>query len=779
MSQTRDVKQRKYFRRIYQWMMLSSLLPLTIFALIAYYNVEQTVLANEYKANKQILLQIKDNIDYMNDMLLHSVMSFYYNADIHTIMYNTDSDLADTLDAMNKIKSSIANTNPFIQSIYVYNPNTGIFYTTLQDLFFRDKHLDVLTESGDFPALKPIPRTIEYSLGGDRTREENVITYFMYDFKDADNRMKGGLVVNASTEWLLSNIRNLNRSDKNAQDKIMILDDHGEIVGNNPEDAAFNADLRAAYRADVQDGAAFFTQTIRGTKYVVTYTSVTKMNWTLVKAQRYDEVLKKTGTLKITYLLITGVFLLLAFVGSFTISRRLYRPIGHLVKQVVSANQELDPREAKDEISYLNEAYRHSLDQLAHYRTRGNSDREIRKTYVLRRLLIDSASVSAEELGRLAEENGLALRADEPFVVCIVKLDDMAGFEQSYSPADKRLIRFGIMNIASEIVGSAYPNEAVEMKNDYIAVLLNVGRTDQAGYGRLTELWQEAQEYIGRYFHVSISVAMSAAAEDCRLLSELHYAALDDSLYRLVRGRGCILHPPMLEANRHNTQLGYSALLEKRLLEAAKAGSIPDVESSLDRIFAEIATLSYHNVLLSVMQLINVLSGAFEEMSRSKVEPVIVNFNLIAQRLFELETLDEVRTEMTRICREAMTQTGKLENEKQSILVEAVKELIHADYRNANLNAAYIADRLHLSAKHVAKVFAGQTGVSLSDYINDVRLAKAADWLENANLSIKEMLQRIGIENESYFYKLFKKKYGITPKEYALHHAVRKIHDKT
>ena len=48
--------------------------------------------------------------------------------------------------------------------------------------------------------------------------------------------------------------------------------------------------------------------------------------------------------------------------------------------------------------------------------------------------------------------------------------------------------------------------------------------------------------------------------------------------------------------------------------------------------------------------------------------------------------------------------------------------------------------------------------MSVADYINEVRLAKAVDWLENSGLNIKDILVKIGIENESYFYKLFKKK---------------------
>ena len=787
MSQNRKVKQRAYYRRIYLWITLSSLLPLTIFAIIAYYNVQQAVLFNEYQANKKILLQIKFNIDYMNETILNSVLSLYYSTDVNTIMYNRDADLATTLDAMNKIKGTTMNTNPFIHSIYIYNNNTKIFYTTLENMYFQDKNLNRLLQQKEMPTLKPIPRKIEYNLVGNNNREENVITYFMYDFKDADNRMTGGLIVNGSTEWLLKNINSINMVDRKKHDKIMILDDKGEVVGNHPDDEAFNRELREAYQlaldtknepTNLTDRTVFFTEKVAGSKYLITYSPVEKMNWTLVKAQLYDEVFQKIDTLKITFLLITLVFLLLAVLGSLTISRRIYRPIGYLVQQVISTNQELDPRRSKDEISYLNEAYKYSTDQLLQYKTRSNSEREIRKTYFLRKLLIDSTSVSMAEFQKMFQDKELTITPDKPMMICIVKIDNLREFEQKNSSFDKGLLKFGIMNISSEILSSEHQNEAVEMKHDYIVLLLNIVKQNNVNYGQLTHLWKQAQEYIGRYYHITISVTMSDKLDDYKLLSEGHNQALDHSMYRLVYGKVCILNPLMLQSNQQNTQLGYSAMLEKRLLESLKSGSISTFEEILVRIFGEIASFSYNNILLSVMQLINTLSSTFNEINRSKIEPVHVNFNLVAQRLFELETLQELFEEILQICREAMTKTGKLENEKQSILIEAVKELVHADYKNIDLCLSFIAERLNLSAKHVSKVFGGQMNMSVSDYISEVRLVKAAEWLQSSNLSIKEILFKIGIENESYFYKLFKKKYGITPKEFALNRAVQQIQNK-
>jgi YesN/AraC family two-component response regulator len=49
-----------------------------------------------------------------------------------------------------------------------------------------------------------------------------------------------------------------------------------------------------------------------------------------------------------------------------------------------------------------------------------------------------------------------------------------------------------------------------------------------------------------------------------------------------------------------------------------------------------------------------------------------------------------------------------------------------------------------------------------------VRIKKAVEWIEKTKLSISSIIEKVGFDNLSYFYKLFKKKYGVTPKEYQI-----------
>ena len=54
---------------------------------------------------------------------------------------------------------------------------------------------------------------------------------------------------------------------------------------------------------------------------------------------------------------------------------------------------------------------------------------------------------------------------------------------------------------------------------------------------------------------------------------------------------------------------------------------------------------------------------------------------------------------------------------------------------------------------------------SFTKYLNDYRLIQAKKLLSESDLSILEVAGRCGFNNISYFNRLFKKKYSLTPRE--------------
>ena len=83
-----------------------------------------------------------------------------------------------------------------------------------------------------------------------------------------------------------------------------------------------------------------------------------------------------------------------------------------------------------------------------------------------------------------------------------------------------------------------------------------------------------------------------------------------------------------------------------------------------------------------------------------------------------------------------------------------------------------IAAAVNLSASHFCYMFKKKTGFSPIEYFNHLKIQKACQYLLFTELRIKEIGDKIGIDDPYYFSRVFTKVMGMSPKEYK-----RKRHD--
>lgn len=81
------------------------------------------------------------------------------------------------------------------------------------------------------------------------------------------------------------------------------------------------------------------------------------------------------------------------------------------------------------------------------------------------------------------------------------------------------------------------------------------------------------------------------------------------------------------------------------------------------------------------------------------------------------------------------------------------------------LSCSDCARLFNMSQSNIARLFKKYLNVSFTEYYNEVRIQKAKELLERG-MPIKEAASSTGYNNLNYFYRIFKKKYGMPPKEY-------------
>jgi len=114
------------------------------------------------------------------------------------------------------------------------------------------------------------------------------------------------------------------------------------------------------------------------------------------------------------------------------------------------------------------------------------------------------------------------------------------------------------------------------------------------------------------------------------------------------------------------------------------------------------------------------------------------------------------------LCMTLLEETGYSEMTEELSSFEELLIYIH-DNLSRNLSVDEMAVLMHLSRSHFTRLFTGKTGVSPRKYLEELRMKTAISLLQNETLQIKEAAGRLGIRDENYFCRIFKKYYGFSP----------------
>ncbi|CAM3615962.1 HTH-type transcriptional activator RhaS [Vibrio aerogenes CECT 7868] len=87
------------------------------------------------------------------------------------------------------------------------------------------------------------------------------------------------------------------------------------------------------------------------------------------------------------------------------------------------------------------------------------------------------------------------------------------------------------------------------------------------------------------------------------------------------------------------------------------------------------------------------------------------------------------------------------------------------------MTISHIAEEVHMSLSGFSQKFKLITDQSPKDYLTRLRLKKSKQHLRN--LSVTDTAYEVGFENISHYIRLFRKEYGVTPKQYQLGKSVR------
>lgn len=112
-----------------------------------------------------------------------------------------------------------------------------------------------------------------------------------------------------------------------------------------------------------------------------------------------------------------------------------------------------------------------------------------------------------------------------------------------------------------------------------------------------------------------------------------------------------------------------------------------------------------------------------------------------------------------------------------SIILNAI-EYINSNYRNQKVLDGF-CKQYHFTPQYISRRFKQDTGVTVRDYLQKVRMEKCCEFLAGSDMPISEIAQVVGYSDMKFFNGLFKRMLNMSPREYRkISSRIEKFHKK-
>lgn len=758
MKDKRNFRVRKsgeYFNAISKviiiTMMVSVLLGSVLMFVVSKYSVSQ----ENDKRIGAMLEQIETDADKTDSLITDFAENLQSDYLIYNLMHSFRISTEEYYRSVETVKSDTLYSHGFFKEVYLYNATNGKLYSTSGYLTMSEAGLhEILASSEKIKNGVPIFRR---SMIG--SEKGNVVcTFFFSTEKIGINDKNSFLAVDVSIDEFVKNIA----SEFSAQDCDVIIADNNYNIQWQSENSISVSDaerFQKALKAYYKDGKSSLKY--EGEKYALTAIPYDKYEWNIVCLNEESGLYSSIHLMTALWI---GVTLLLAFIGFYSarkVSKYIYRPIEETLVQLENVSV------SEDGMNKQYGEFQVILDSITNF---GKGEKELefvknkqRKAEceeIFRRILEHSFELTDEKVNRLNGNFNCDLKIESPSVMAMISF--FKGMEPSRE--EKQLLCFSMVNIFEEKLRENYQNYIYSMVDSALVFIIN--DVDETEKQDIVPLLEEAKAIYEELMEQKLQITVcddyetlldtSTVYEKCIYLEKYHALGV---------GNGCITLQNVAK-NETNKNTRYEAKLDEGLKQAVYMENLMSLHSYIDEIFANIRTLSYENAILSLLHLSTYTQDVLNEKNQKKLDSDVYDFTALKKIVFEECSIREFEKQYTEIVLEFMKKIIKKKQSTQNDLLEKVKQYIDENYDNIELCAQSIADKFKLSAKYLSYAFKEYTGMSLLVYLQKKRIDTACELLENTAMTVGEITYKIGIENENYFYTLFKKNVGMTPKQY-------------
>ncbi|MFC7678370.1 AraC family transcriptional regulator [Paenibacillus sp. GCM10028914] len=736
-------EHKKVYIRILLGSIACVIITLLITSTILYMSFESIALKQVYRSDSDSLNQIKTELSNMTETVTSLSSQIYTDPAVAKLLYYTNLNIYDTIFAQQQLDNYRASL-PFIESIYVYNAKSNQFYISSNNARNGVQPKSELDDKGILELFKnfkehrpfqPIPRT--YNIGSIvETTSVSSYTYLCYSIVDDNTDLNTAVVVNISASWLGERI---DQSEKEkSETNTFIISQDGILYSSNDRQTMLTDISDKTYiQKIIQDPShsTYFVDKVDEVKSLITYTSPDPLGWRYVRITPYSIINHEIKDMRYQVLYICLAILLLGLLISLTLSHRVYRPIDKVIRKFKTLE------------------------------TERRNHQHILKQDFLRNTILGRESNNVEVLQQKLQYFNSGLKVNSKSLIILLRIDQYPSVLEKYKD-DIKLLKYGIMNVCTEIASPNFQIEATDIGDDSLILILGIhDPLYNLERDSLIEMAQLMQVSITKHLKLSVSFTFSPVEESIDQCISVYKQVLEASYHRLFKGHGSIIFSADIMKLKSKEYI-FPVHKEKQFIESLMSGNVDKARSFYLEIVEEISEYSFTVVQLVISNLALTVNNVLRALKKNNAILTIPEFDTTFLLPNHVETMEEINIPYFKIFEEISQKLEEKRSTKQEDLIKKVHQIIERDYSDSNLCLNSIADEISMSPIYLSRLYKQLTTNGLSDVISDIRLNKAKELLKTSEYTIVDIAEKTGFTSSSYFYRIFKNSTGTTPSDY-------------
>ncbi|RUS48691.1 helix-turn-helix domain-containing protein [Cohnella sp. AR92] len=652
-------------------------------------------------------------------------------------------------------------TNKNIDSITLYNSHDRALVGTDRDKARAEADtIQWLTEKETVQNLgRAVPRTLRVE--GAEEAGKRVYTFFYYDRNYESREIVSAIILNITLDSIANR-----QNEENNGDRVLILDEQGRVVFS-PEPSEFLSDLAETpyiKRVLHSDTNGSFTDSSDGRKMLVSYTHSEQLGWYFVSAIPYNVANEQISHIRRTAVWTCLILLLLSLGVSAVLSGMLSSPLNKLARKVLDSKLDTGfaPEKNLSEMEILARFYASITEKYERLEAKDRSSHLSVKNEYLKELL---HGIRVPEPGDARHYRlNVDPAGEAPMRVAVLKLD---GIQELLLKSDSIVptVPAVISDFAEQVLRTRLACDIVKVDQEVVA-LLEGSHGGQSIPDPTLEALRLLQQEVTRTYGVTLTIGLGQPACRGHEIGESYLTAKEAALYRLVHGKGQILFYEEV-MSKVNDDFDYPYDKQKALLEAIKAAKEEKAEAAVADVFNEIRNASYTTIRSAISYLLFSVYAASSP--SSSMSATSADFIETLGSLERMESLQLVEEWFARQVTETIQRSKENKKNPKSGLAEEIASFLEEQCGNPELSIEWVAERFHYNGIYFGRLFKELFNRTFLEYVTELRLRQANDYLTNTKLTVKEIGERVGFLNASYFVTWYKKHMGMAPTEYRKH----------